>query len=515
MQTRSVALAVPRGRLAERLRAVARLLPALLPTLIFIPFVLAPPLNHDVAAVLAFSERWLGGERLYVDLIDVNPPLIFVLNLIPAFIAARTGLDAVLALQLCLLALGAVIWGLCFRVRDRAGEGPSERALLDVLPGLFIFGAGYDFGQRETLMAACALPYVLAAARRVQGVQPEGRMATAILAAIGFALKPYFLAIPALVELGVALSRPWRTTLRDPVPWTMAAVWLAYLAALPILFPAYLATVVPLVWSFYLELGETTPLNVLLKPRMTTVLVLLLPLLPLAARRGAHALPSMLALGGLGALVSAMAQHKGWSYHIAPIEMFATAPATVLAARWFDRIGVVRPAIPAVLAALGFLYILANGELPAKEIGYSRSETAELVRQLRPQAEGGRVLVMSPNIAPIFPALNYLHATLTLPEMNMWLLEGAYRTCSAGGKRYREVGEMGATEHAVYQGIAEDLARAPPAAIVIDRASGIPGCDGAFDFIAYFSRNPLFAEAFSHYEQTGQTGNYRVYKRKE
>jgi hypothetical protein len=515
MQPRTVALAVPRGRLTGRLRAVARLLPALLPMLIFIPFVLAPPLNHDVAAVLAFSERWLGGERLYVDLIDVNPPLIFVLNLIPAFIAAHTGLDAVLTLQLCLLALGAVVWTLCFRVRDRACEGPGERALLDVLPGLFIFGAGYDFGQRETLMAACALPYVLAAARRAQGGRPPGRIATAILAAVGFALKPYFLAIPALVELGVAVSRPWRATLRDPVPWILAAVWLAYVATLPLLFPDYLRTVVPLVWAFYLDLGETTPLTVLLKPRMTTALVLFLPLFVLAARRGAHALPRLLALAGLGALVSAMAQHKGWSYHIAPIEMFATALGTVLAARWFDRIGVVRPAIPAVLIALAFLYILANGELPAKEIAYSRSETAELVRQLRPQGEGGRVLVMSPNIAPIFPALNYLHAKLTLPEMNMWLLEGAYRTCLPNGRRYREVVEMGPTELSVYRGIAEDLARAPPAAIVIDRASGIPWCDEGFDFIAYFTRNPLFAEAFSHYEQTGQAGNYRVYKRKD
>ena len=102
------------------------LLLALLPTLLFIPFVLAPPLNHDVAAVLGFSERWLAGERLYVDLIDVNPPLIFVLNLLPAFIAARTGLDAVLALQLCLLVLGAAVWALCFRVRDRAAEGPAS-----------------------------------------------------------------------------------------------------------------------------------------------------------------------------------------------------------------------------------------------------------------------------------------------------------------------------------------------------------------------------------------------------
>jgi hypothetical protein len=75
------------GLAAARL---ARRFPPLLPLLPMVPLlatVLAPPFNQDAAAVLQWSQRWLGGERLYIDLIDVNPPLIFVLNLIPAVLA--------------------------------------------------------------------------------------------------------------------------------------------------------------------------------------------------------------------------------------------------------------------------------------------------------------------------------------------------------------------------------------------------------------------------------------------
>src|SRR5437879_5027889 len=72
-------LRLGRIRLGPASAGLLRLLPALLPALLFVPFMLAPPLNHDVAAVLSFSERWLAGEQLYSDLIDVNPPLIFVL----------------------------------------------------------------------------------------------------------------------------------------------------------------------------------------------------------------------------------------------------------------------------------------------------------------------------------------------------------------------------------------------------------------------------------------------------
>jgi hypothetical protein len=65
-------LAAPVAR-ARLLRALA-----LAPAAAFLLMVLAPPLNHDVAAILNFAERWIAGERLYRDLIDVNPPLIFV-----------------------------------------------------------------------------------------------------------------------------------------------------------------------------------------------------------------------------------------------------------------------------------------------------------------------------------------------------------------------------------------------------------------------------------------------------
>jgi len=521
-------------RVGAGLRAIARLLPALLPVLAFVPLVLLPPLNHDVAAVLSFSERWLAGEHLYADLIDVNPPLIYVLNLIPAALEAVTPLSGPAALQLCVVVWGLLAWGLALRVRERDDEGPAERALLDVLPGLFLFDAGYDFGQREHLMAVAALPYVLAAARRAASERPSGRLGAALLAAIGFALKPYFLGIPALVEAGVLVAcwrrggRPaLRAALRDPVPWILAAVWLGYLASLPTVFPDYLNVVMPLVWGYYLDLGGLSVWDVLLVPRLATAMLLLAVLLWVLVRRGARAdltrswaRPWMLALAALGALAAAVVQHKGWSYHIVPIEMFACGLGGVLAAAWLDAAGAVRgpaggPHVAAALAGLFALYAVANGDAPWIEIGYPQSDVAQLAAVLRSNAEGERVLVLSPGIPPIFPALNYAQVHLTLRTMNMWLLQGAYGECLPDGRRYREVWEMGRAEFFVYRTVAEDFARAPPAAVVVDKEPGIPWCGSEFDFLAYFGRHPLFAEVWSHYRLIAEWGRYRVYTRKD
>jgi len=69
--------------------------------------------------------------------------------------------------------------------------------------------AGYDFGQREHLAVLMSLPYLAVAALRLQPapVSRSWRSGVALVAAIGFAIKPHFLLVPALVE-GLIFLRP-------------------------------------------------------------------------------------------------------------------------------------------------------------------------------------------------------------------------------------------------------------------------------------------------------------------
>ena len=500
-----------------------RVWPALLPGLLFVPMILAPPVNHDVAAVLSFSERWLAGERLYVDLVDVNPPLIYVLNLLPAALGRVSGLGGVVALQACLIVLCFMLWRLTLSVRDRTGEGPVERVLLDALPGLVGFGAGYDFGQRDALMVMLALPYVLAAAQRLDGRVPRRALLAATVAAVGFALKPHFLAVPALVEGAVLVGGLYRrqgsAVLRDKVPWVMAVLWCGYLASLPLAFPEYLANVVPLALAYYLDIGSQTTWDLLAQPRLGTAVILFMPLVVLVLLQTA-ALPRVLALAGLAAIGAVLAQHKGWSYHILPIELFDCTLASVLAARWLDRLHV--GATPAVavgcaawLASLFGLYLVAQGEAPWNQLGWRRADAYALTNILRQEAGGGRVLALSPGIAPVFPALNYANVRMTLRAMNIWLLEGLYRDCPAGNSRYRDFGDMSGAEVSFYVGVIADFTDAPPDAVVIDNFSAIPVCDGiSFNLLDYFNRDPSFAATWASYVEVGRHGRFAVFARR-
>jgi hypothetical protein len=524
---------LPGNRLRRFSSRIAPRVPALLPALLFLPVVFAPPFNHDVAAILQWSQRWLDGERLYTDLVDVNPPLIFIFNLLPAAIAKWTPIEAPIAFRLCLIAFGLVCWWLSVLARDRSAEGPAERAFLDVLPGLFLFGAGYDFGQREHIMAIASLPYLFAASRRASGEVPRGRLAGAVIAATMFALKPYFLGIPALIEFAVLIGRRPRGErgrdtvaglgrwLRDPVPWVMMGIWATYLASIPVLFPDFLNVVVPLIFWAYLEDGLSC-WQTLASPRVVTVLYLLLPLLWCAFRRldqtrfSNSRLVRLFALAALGALISAFAQHKGWSYHIVPIEFFACSLGGLLASRWLDELSTGPIGHPhraaAVLAWLFVLYSLSNGEAPWKEIHYADSDVARLTALLRQNAAGKRILALSVGVYPIYPAVNYAGARMMLPTMNMWPLERAYVTCLTDGRRYGEGSEMKPAEHFLFRTVAENFARQPPDVVIVD-STVLPQCGAPFDFIGYFSHHPLFAATWSHYKLSGISDRYRVYTR--
>ena len=515
-------------------------LAATLPSLCFLLVVLAPPFNHDAAAVLSFAERWLAGEGLYTELIDVNPPLIFVLNLPPAMIAAATPLPAIVALQLCLLVLCLAAVALAWRILGRdPTAGPVTAACLTACLPLLCLAAGYEFGQREHLMAVAALPYLLLAGQRAEG-RAEGQpgagpwlcTAVALLAALGFALKPHFLAIPALVEALVLLRRGPAAALRDGLPWIMFAAWVAYLAAIPLIFPNYLSLVLPMVRDYYLGLGDLGWWQVLLTERLATALLVLLPLGAVAFARGLRspALPQVLALAGLGAVASAAVQAKGWDYHALPARLFAGMLAVCIAARWLD--GVLAPAAArraAPAAALGAVLMLAvfqvsGAAAPWRELRWDASDGGMLARALARDAAGQRVLVLSPYIDPVYQALAYVGARATLPTMTIWPLQGAYGgdcarpgagqdTGPGGTPRYRDPREMPPAEALLWRRVVRDFAARPPAALLVAPNPRIANCGRGFDLIEYFGRHPAFAATLRRYRAGPVVGDHRLYLR--
>jgi hypothetical protein len=227
--------------------------------------------------------------------------------------------------------------------------------------------------------------------------------------------------------------------------------------------------------------------------------------------------------GGLFALTQYLQLVLGYGPLAAGIRMVPVAtiaiagPAGIRLARLWSNRAVITTGLLAVAAAFALLlHNLAGAEAPWREITWTWSRAGLLSRAIERAAPGGRVLVLSPDIFPVWPALTYAGAHSTLRTMNLWLLQAAYAACPPGAApRYRAEAAMPPGEAFIFRGVAEDFARAPPEALLVSRNPGIPDCGGrGFDLIAYFSRHPAFAETFRRYRPVAmEVEGYRLFKR--
>ena len=119
-----------------------------------------PPINHDVAAILDVSARWVHGERLYVEIIDENLPLTFVVanEYAPLRIRAR-----MVASMACGFAIGAALGGLLTPLGAGAFAAPIAanlkfRSAPDSVIEYTVNGAAAGDSWKQLLVAHNPIP---------------------------------------------------------------------------------------------------------------------------------------------------------------------------------------------------------------------------------------------------------------------------------------------------------------------------------------------------------------------
>jgi len=488
-----------------------------------------PPINHDVGAILDFTGRWLDGEKLYVDVIDENLPLTFIVHALPVLTAKLLPGGVPFWFTVWVVAGIFGSFFACQRLVQRipsADHALTAGLLPPVLLFLFIVLPNEHFGQREHILFVATAPYLFAAMARAEGVQ-LGRgstIAIGLVAGVAFALKPYFLAIPAAVELHLLLRRGLRPTLRDAMPWIILAVAALHLVLMYTVFSEYGRFVMPLALESYEPLGDASWLKVLVSNVMAPTLVAL-------AIFGAFAIfltntlaARTLLAYGIGAAVSAIAQAKGWPYHLLPALSAVILLAALTISQTVDRyLPISRSGhrLPvAVISAtlMVLLYFQAALSTPPflKQRQYEDSIGGTLRHIVERNAPHRTIMTLSPGIYPFWPMLNYVHGRMTMRFMTMWVVQGVYATCEDFPALYNAPDTMSDAEKFVFNAVSDDFARGKPDLLIVDAIPGMPRCQGkVFDYLEYFQLNKTFADAFENYEHLMDFDRYRIYRRKK
>jgi hypothetical protein len=487
-----------------------------------------PPINHDTAVLLYISKNWLSGGRLYIDAIDINTPLVFVVHLLPEAIAKLTGMQGTTAL-VGLLGLGIAASFITCRKVLAASLDPAHATADALLPLLLLFllivYPNNMFAQREHMMLVLAMPYLLVASGRADGEKLSNRLkiATGLMAGIGFAMKPYFLAMPLFVELYIVSQISLRRSLADPAPWAVLAICVAHALFAIIVTPEYFTIALPLARAFYSEVSQWSMLDLALSANLGPP-TFILPLLGIAAFLAVRShMARIIFLAGIGGLLSGYAQGKGWPYHALPAQALTLLLAGVIIAYVMDHVvwpkrSDNRPAklFAAALMLLIFYQEGLHSRPFFKQLEYRGSDLQRLMHVVKQEARNDRILVLSPGIYPHFPMLNYLNMKMTMRFESMWLLQGAYSDCPELAPLYNSPETMSRAEEFVFRSVAEDFYKKKPSLLIVDNVAGIPRCQGeAFNYLDYFSRNPLFAKRFEDYDRALDLDRYTIYRRRD
>ena len=212
---------------------------------------LRSPLKDDIAWLLYVARRWMSGRELYVDVVEINPPLIVWISAIPIWLAGVLGIDAQFtAIPFFVAAVLACAWWTASLLRG-SGKLFEDRMPVFAAIGtvLLVVPAG-DLGQREHLLVAAVLPYLALFARSLDGERtvPRDALIAGALAGLGCALKPRYAGVFVVLEGLVVLRgmNPFRT-----MPIVAATTMLAYAGLIALFCPAYLRRAVPLALALY------------------------------------------------------------------------------------------------------------------------------------------------------------------------------------------------------------------------------------------------------------------------
>lgn len=244
------------------------------------------PFNHDNAWLLEATRRWMRGDRLYVDIVEINPPLIFLENAVLSFgLLTKPAYLAGVALVLAISALWLGRW-----------HGPKIALLVCLSLALSAYA---DFGQRDHLALVFLTPFLLAP----DGLSRRERMALGVWAFFGVGLKPHFLLIPAAHILA-------RRSFNRAENWTLGGLCLGWLAVVAVVWPRYFTEIVPLANEVYGAFAR--PIGA----RELSLCLLIVALTGFVAIKHRPLLP--VAAAALGAVACFLLQGRYWSYHLVP-----------------------------------------------------------------------------------------------------------------------------------------------------------------------------------------------------
>ncbi len=489
-------------------------------------------LNHDVGWIL-HSARWmLEGRRFGSDIVDPNPPLIWFLSM-PAAVLVNAGwVGEPEAIRGYVWMLCLVSMALCHKLLAplRRSNGESESVvLIIVLVFVIALLPGRSFAQREFLCFVLGMPYCLLVAGRMLVPAAYSRRVSVVcglFAGVGFGLKPWLLAVPLLVELAYLLhTRSWARLFRGET-MSMGGILAAYVLAAFLFTPDYFSHALPLARAVYWIYGHSDPALMWADVRdfVAPVIVCAAALSAIARTSSPHT--RVLFAAAVGYLANYWMQGKGFEYHLYPAlatSVVLVALTLLQASRMFMGVASIRKELRVSVIATAVLVVCVH-VWPSvqhtrlwfiREGTYSgwmwqmREGVIQRVRQIT-HGQHKTIYAFSTHPFPGFPTVTYANVEWGGRQLAQFALAGLIREQQIRGPEALERMRRGIERQR--QTVVEEFLAQDPDIVLINSLTLLRLEDSArFDYIAYFSSDPRFAERWRYYHEVKGSNAIRFF----
>jgi hypothetical protein len=462
------------------------------------------PMKDDIAWLLYVAHKWMSGGTLYLDLIEVNPPLIIWLSAVPLALARWWHLPPnLVTMSLFIMFVLACAWWAASLLQRRGGLFSERLPVFAVIGTTMLLLPGPDLGQREHLLVAAFVPYMVLIAAALDDQKPAPAMAAAaagVLAGLFCGLKPLYAACFLALESLVLIKgqRPWRT-----MPIAAGLTLAAYVLLIIVLCPAYLKHAVPMALALY---GATDVSFVALLSDSMVLLTgeaVAFVLLSLRWKTMEHrSLMLVLVTFGITSTIVCFADGKDWYYHRIPATI-ATVLALILwgANELNQRHWRIKPTLVAAMLAVMVFCVssIKQMEPEFQDALAPRHSAVDRIEGILRAEHAKSYIAFSEWIALGFPVVNNTGVTWASRFDSMWALKGEiWRT---------GFDPAAAREWPIARWVTHDFIAGCPDIAVVDTREPI-------SFINVLRiADPAFARVWSRYRKIDAFDGLVVYKR--
>jgi len=448
--------------------------------------------DADVAWQLWIGRQLNHGAHLYRDIVETNPPLWFWMAMPVDRLSALVHLRSDHLLILLIGCTAALSLGATSRLIGTMSSG-RQTAVLTFAALVLVAMPGVDFAQREHIALLGAVPYatLIGARREREGVSAGLAIAIGAGAALGFALKHYFLVVPVLLELWllVSLGRKWRPIRPETV--ALLAVGTLYAGAVLLWAHDYLTNMVPMLELAYGATGAKRLVDLFQPPVLAGLASIALLFPTLRVRDEGSGTGAALTIAAVGFSCTYFIQAKGWSYHALPMLGCATMALAWTVIRGRNAFRLMLVAAPALLL-LPFT-IAAQHALRHPE---AEKDVEHAVDGMGP---GETVAFVSADPSFGWNVIPEKDLRFVLRSNGFWMMQAVVANELRGGAdpRLTDLGRR------VVMETVQDFECTPPRRIIVKRPP--PGVAGQFDILSFFRRDPRFASLLAHFRPVERT----------